>query len=200
MPIIKTVTFAGDRTFAVSINDICDEPVEAITNAANGYLQNAGGVARAISSAAGPAYEEDCARHIEAHGRIPAGEAVVTGSGALAERGIKGIINAVGPEWDSLEARERPQDYPPEVEALLARTIGNVLLRASEQGWISVSYPAISSNIFRVPHDICARAYIDGMRSFFADRPEAAPREIRLCNINEGEPIRTVLAEMDRLR
>ncbi len=40
----------------------------------------------------------------------------------------------------------------------------NSLLRAHERGWRSLSFPAISSGILAVPHEVCARAYVAGVR------------------------------------
>lgn len=51
---VRKHTHLGDgRRFLVVINDLLWEPVDAIVNAANGHLAHGGGVAAAISAAAG---------------------------------------------------------------------------------------------------------------------------------------------------
>ncbi len=54
-------------------------------------------------------------------------------------------------------------------------------LRAHERGWASVSFPAVSSGIFAVPLDVCARAYVRAVRGFFAAHPDTSLRRVRLC-------------------
>ena len=57
---------------------------------------------------------------------------------------------------------------------------------AREQGWRSVSFPAVSSGIFAVPLDICARSYLEAVR-------EAEITTVRLC-LRDAPVIEAVLA------
>ena len=63
--------------------NLLDQPVDAIVNAANGHLAHGGGVAAAISSAAGPALDEESERIVRKRGPIPTGDAVITTAGDL---------------------------------------------------------------------------------------------------------------------
>lgn len=76
--------------------DITRRVVDAIVNAANGFLLGGGGVDGAIHRAAGPALlaeRQELRRTTYPHG-LPFGEAVATGSGVLRAR----LVNhAVGP-------------------------------------------------------------------------------------------------------
>jgi O-acetyl-ADP-ribose deacetylase (regulator of RNase III) len=60
--------------------------------------------------------------------------------------------------------------------------------RAHENGWESVSFPAVSSGIFAVPLAVCAHAYLKAAR--------ASPlRKVRLC-LRDQPVIDAVLQEM----
>jgi len=116
--------------------DLLAEPVDAIVNAANGHLAHGGGVAAIIARAAGTALQEECERLIAGRGPLPTGSALVTTAGRLP---FKGIIHAVGPRQGEGDEEKKL------VKALMA-SWG----RAHENGWESVSFPAVSSGIFAV--------------------------------------------------
>ena len=173
----------GGRAFEVVTGDLLAEPVDAIVNAANGRLAHGGGVAAAIARAAGPALEEDGDRIVGERGTIPVGDAVVTTAGRLP---FRGVIHAVGPH----------QGLGQE-EDLLAQALAAALLRAHERGWSSVSFPAVSSGIFAVPLEVCARAYVRAVRGFFTAHPGTSLRRVRLCLV-PGPLVDLVRAEMER--
>ena len=109
-------------------------------------------------------------------GHSPPGVAVVTGPGRLP---FKGVIHAVGPRYG--EGDE---------EAKLVAALCAAFACARERGWESVSFPAVSSGIFAVPLEICARAYLAAAR--------AAPiPNVRLC-LRDRPVIEAVLKEMNR--
>jgi O-acetyl-ADP-ribose deacetylase (regulator of RNase III) len=140
--------------------NLLDEPVEVIVNAANGHLAHGGGVAAIIARAAGPALQAESDRIVKSRGPLPTGAAVATTAGKLP---FKGVIHAVGPRQG--EGDEERKLF----EALTA-----VFQIAKERGWDSVSFPAVSSGIFAVPVDVCARAYLKAAR--------ASPiSNVRLC-------------------
>ncbi len=91
--LVKRIDYPNGRRFEVVIYDLLDEPTDAIINAANTGLSHGGGVAAAITKAAGPALDDDGNRIVRERGRIPVGEAVVTTAGKLH---FKGVIHAVG--------------------------------------------------------------------------------------------------------
>jgi O-acetyl-ADP-ribose deacetylase len=140
--------------------DLLDEPVDAIVNAANGHLAHGGGVAGIISRAAGPQLQAESDRLVRERGPFPTGSAVVTSAGKLP---FKGVIHAVGP-------RQGEGDEETKLVLALVTAFGC----AKERGWSSVSFPAVSSGIFAVPLEVCARAYLKAMR--------ASPlSKVRLC-------------------
>ncbi len=147
--------------------DLLAEPSDAIVNAANGQLAHGGGVAAAIARAAGPTLTEEGDRVVRERGVIPVGEAVVTTAGTLP---LKGVIHAVGPHQGLGQEEEK-----------LEKALRSAFLRAHEQGWTSVSFPAVSSGIFAVPLEVCARAYVAAVRGFWSDHPDSSVASIRLC-------------------
>ena len=157
----------GGRALEVVAGNLLEEPVDAIVNAANGHLAHGGGVAAAIARAAGPALVEEGDVLVRERGEVPVGEAVTTTAGDLP---FKGVIHAVGPYQGQGEEEER-----------LEKALRSAFLRAHEQGWASVSFPAVSSGIFAVPLDVCSRAYVAAVRGFWAERPETSVKSLRLC-------------------
>ncbi len=154
--------------------NLLEEPVDAIVNAANGHLAHGGGVAGVIARAAGPALVEESERIVKRQGPLPTGAAVVTTAGRLP---FKGVIHAVGPRYGEGDEERKLFD------ALRA-----AFRCAQERGWESVSFPAVSSGIFAVPLDICARAYLRAAR--------ASPLcNVRLC-LRDQPVIDAVLKEM----
>ncbi len=154
--------------------NLLKEPVDAIVNAANGHLAHGGGVAGIIARAAGPALQEESDRLVRARGPFASGTAVVTGAGRLP---FKGVIHAVGPRHG--EGDEERKLF----EALTA-----AFACARERGWEALAFPAVSSGIFAVPLEVCARAYVRAGR--------ASPlRNVRLC-LRDQPVIDAVLKEM----
>jgi O-acetyl-ADP-ribose deacetylase (regulator of RNase III) len=180
-PVIAREEYLGGRAFEVVTGDLLSEPVDAIVNAANGHLAHGGGVAAAIARAAGPALAEEGDRIVSSQGAIEVGEAVVTTAGRLP---FKGVIHAVGPHQGI--GRE---------EELLVQALAVAFRRAHERGWSSVSFPAVSSGIFGVPLEVCARAYVRAVRAFFDAHPDTSLRTIRLC-LFPGPLVELVKAEL----
>ena len=102
------------------------------------------------------------------------GKAVLTGAGKLP---FKGVIHAIGPRQG--EGGE---------EAKLLRALTAAFSCAGEHGWDAISFPAVSSGIFAVPLDVCARAYIAAARS-------AQISKVRLC-LRDQPVIDAVLKEL----
>jgi O-acetyl-ADP-ribose deacetylase len=156
--------------------NLLDEPVDAIVNAANGHLAHGGGVAGIIARAAGPALQSESELLVQKHGPFQTGSAVVTTAGKLP---YKGVIHAVGPRRGEGEE-----------EAKLVQALTAAFERARERGWTSVSFPAVSSGIFAVPLEVCARAYVKAAR--------ASPlSNVRLC-LRDQPVIDAVLKELKK--
>ena len=83
--------------------DITSVPVEVIVNAANEELDHIGGVAYAISKAAGDKFQEESHTYVANNGNIPTSQVAVTGAGNLK---YKSVIHAVGPMWRGESTRK----------------------------------------------------------------------------------------------
>ena len=177
--LVGSVGYPGGKRFEVAVGDLLLEGTDAIVNAANGALSHGGGVAAAISRAAGPRMRAECERLVEARGVIPVGQAVVTTAGELP---FKGVVHAVGP-------RQGEGDE----EGKLVRALTSAFLLAQQKGWSSISFPGVSSGIFAVPQGTCARAYLGAVRKFWARQPDSTLRLIRLV-LFEGPLLQEVLS------
>jgi O-acetyl-ADP-ribose deacetylase (regulator of RNase III) len=181
---VSTLPLPGGRVFEAVVADLLAERSDAIVNAANGHLAHGGGVAAAIARAAGPELEQEGETIVARQGPIPTGEAVATTAGRLP---FKAVIHAVGPQ--------RGQGAE---EALLVRAVRSALERASERGFVSLSFPAVSSGIFAVPPETCARAYVRAVVEHVTACPGTSLRRIRLCLV-AGPLVELVRSEIGRV-
>jgi O-acetyl-ADP-ribose deacetylase len=129
---------AADR-IEVARADITRERVAAIVNAANVNLAHGGGVARAISSAAGPELQSACDRLIASRGPLDTGEAVATDAFGLP---CRKVIHTVGPVYGRHGGEEA---------RLLAAAHRNSIALAAELGLETLAFPAISCGIYGYP-------------------------------------------------
>jgi O-acetyl-ADP-ribose deacetylase (regulator of RNase III) len=131
--------------------DITERDVDVIVNAANSYLKHGGGVAAAIARKGGAIIQEESDR-IVAGGFVTVGSAVITIAGKLP---CKAVIHTVGPRMG-----EGDEDYK------LRKAVRSSLMIASEQGFKSISLPAISSGIFGFPKDKCSKILVEESERF----------------------------------
>lgn len=181
---VATLSLDGRRSLVVVVGDLLAQPVDAIVNAANGALAHGGGVAALIANRAGMELVREGDAIVARQGTIPVGEAVVTTAGKLP---FQGVVHAVGP-------RQGEGDE----ERKLAAAVASALDRAADRGWTSVALPAISSGIFAVPLDVCARGYVSGVRAHVRDRPDSSLREVRLCLLS-GPMVDVIQKEIRRV-
>jgi O-acetyl-ADP-ribose deacetylase len=148
----------GPAKLEICVADITTLAVDAIVNAANRSLLGGGGVDGAIHRAAGPQLLAAC----EKLGGCDTGSAKITPGFRLPARFV---IHAVGPVWSGGGSGE---------DDLLASCYRTALDLAAPQGVASVAYPAISTGIYRFPHDRAARIAVGTVVA----RVMAAPRGI----------------------
>jgi putative ATPase len=164
---IAVLPLPNGARLEVVVADLLAETTDAIVNAANGGLAHGGGVAGAISRAAGPELDRESEAIVRERGPIPTGEAVVTTAGRLP---FQGVVHTVGPRLGEGDEERR-----------LEQALTSAFRRAHERGWRSLSFPAVSAGIFAVPPDVCARAYVRAARRFFAEEPGTSLVLLRLC-------------------
>ena len=148
----------GGATVEVRKGDLTEFPVDVMVNAANEQLNHGGGIAGAISRKGGPVIQEESTKYVSRRGQVDVGKAVIlNGTGNLP---CKSIVHAVGPRWRGGKNKE---------PTLLSKAVYSSLRRTEENRFQSISFPAISSGIFGVPVDVCAKAIFDGVCNFFKD-------------------------------
>lgn len=121
--------------------------VDCIVNAANDRLMHGGGVAAAISQAAGYEFDLESRKYVEDNGPIPVGKCCVTSAGNLP---CKLVIHTVGPRWDDYRDKNR-------CLKLLYDSVEVTFKEADKRGMSSIAIPAISSGrSFNVhPNNFC---------------------------------------------
>lgn len=128
--------------------DITKFSGDAVVNAANSHLMHGGGVAKAISEAAGPGLDEEGQEELKSHGPISVGDALATRGFDLP---VTWVIHAVGPVYGEHVGSEAE---------LLARAYRSSLDLAREYGVETIAFPAISTGIYGYPLEEAARIAI----------------------------------------
>lgn len=134
--------------------DITKIKVDAIVNAANTSLLGGGGVDGAIHRAGGKDILEDCQKIRNKQGGCRVGDAVLTTAGTLP---AKFVIHAVGPVWNGGESNEME---------LLSKAYFNSLKIAADNNAQSVSFPNISTGIYKFPKEKAAKIAIRTVSDF----------------------------------
>lgn len=144
--------------------DITRETTDAIVNAANSSLLGGGGVDGAIHDAGGPAILSECRQIVSEIGRLAAGNAVITGGGALP---AKHVIHTVGPIFRDGNHRENET---------LASCHRESIRLADEHGLSSISFPAISTGAYGYPVNEAAPVALSS-----AIEALASSKHVKLC-------------------
>lgn len=151
MNLSKTISI-NKKHLTIKLGDITKEDGDAIVNAANEHLIHAGGVARAIATAAGPKLTEESNKI----GFVKTGEAVFTSGGNLK---VKYVIHTAGPIWKGGNSNEKN---------LLKSCLISSLELAEKLKVIKISIPAISTGIYGFPIDLASKILIDTAYIFLA--------------------------------
>ena len=118
--------------------DITKLHVDAVVNAANNGLYHGGGVARAISKAAGPELDKEGRHLVNQHGKLAESMVAVTTGGNMP---CKKVIHAVGPQWPKGADQQKEQ----RCLILLYETFKNIMEESNKYGFRSLAMPAVSS-------------------------------------------------------
>jgi O-acetyl-ADP-ribose deacetylase (regulator of RNase III) len=154
----------GTTKITIVQGDITKQKVDAIVNAANEDLKHGGGVARAISKAAGPKMQQYCDAMpvLTQDKKCPTGSAVITPAFDLEKVGIKKIVHATGPRGTT-----------PNKEKLLADAYKNSLQVAADNGLRTIAFPAISTAIFGYDINEATPIAFAAVKDFIKDHPKA---------------------------
>lgn len=147
-------TLPTGQTIQIIQGDITIEEVDAIVNAANEYLQHAGGVAWAISKKGGSTIQKESDEWIRQHGRVPHAHPAWTSGGQLP---AKYVIHAVGPVWGDGDE-----------DTKLESAVTGSLRVADELGCSSLALPAISTGIYGFPKERAAGIIFSTIEKYLA--------------------------------
>jgi O-acetyl-ADP-ribose deacetylase (regulator of RNase III) len=160
--------------------DITKIRVDAIVNAANTSLLGGGGVDGAIHRVGGKAILEECQKIRNKQGGCKVGEAVITTAGKLP---AKFVIHTVGPVWNNGNGNEG---------LFLSLAYSNCLKLALENEINSISFPNISTGIYRFPKEKAALIAFQTVSNFLMETDKFI-QVIFVCNDKENLNIYTEL-------
>jgi O-acetyl-ADP-ribose deacetylase len=158
------------RTFT---GDLTEERVDAIVNAANVHLEHGGGVAGAISRAAGPVVQRESDAWVAEHGPLRDDTAAVTGAGALP---CRLIVHVAGPVYDA--GRD-------DNDARLRAVVTAALDAGREQGARTMAFPAISAGIYGYPLVEATAVLVSAVADWVRAHPGELD-EIRLVGFDDA--------------
>lgn len=176
-PTVQESYILGTTRIALVQGDITKQKVEAIVNAANEDLSHGGGVARAISKAAGKRLQtySNAMPVIGGGQRCPMGKAVITPAFDLENRGVKKIIHTTGPRGTT-----------PGKEQLLRDAYMNSLQLAADNGLKSIAFPAISTAIFGYDINAATPIACATVKHFITTHPNAFD-EVRFVVFSDSD-------------
>lgn len=180
------------KKISVYKDDLTRHQVDIVVNAANGNLQHYGGLARAIVKAGGNQIQEECDAFIRNNEPLLEGQVMVSTSGDLP---CKKIIHAVGPKWKQDDTQKKLPRKKTKTEEYLKFAVRNAMEKAAEYN--SIAIPAISSGVFGVPRDICAKNIIEAVEEFCKRNPSANLSDIHLTN-NDDATVNVFVEEMKK--
>lgn len=160
-------------------------PVDVVVNASNEDLKHIGGLAEALSRAAGPELQRKCDEHVRKHGRLKPGCAVITEAGHLP---CRQVIHAIGPRW---KVEERAK-----CTLQLKKTVKESLRLAETYNYRSIAIPAVSSGIFGFPLKECTYSIVSAIKESLEESSESGSvKKICLVDVSDN----TVLAFTEAL-
>ena len=142
--------------FSIIKGDIVRVKTQAIVNAANTSLLGGGGVDGAIHKAAGKELLLEC----ETLGGCPTGEAKITGGYKLK---AEYVIHTPGAIWRGGNRGEAE---------LLANCYRNSLKLAQEHEITSISFPSISTGVYRYPVEKAAKIAVKEIMTFLDENED----------------------------
>jgi len=151
--------------------DITEYPADVIVNAANSSLLGGSGVDGAIHRKGGKEITENCMKIRDSQGKCNVGEAVITRAGNMP---FKNVIHTVGPVWQSGKNNE--------VELAEKNKLKNI------------SFPNISTGVYRFPKDLAAKTAINAVVEYL-EKNDFIEKVNFVCFENENFEIYRKLLE-----
>lgn len=140
----------GDRVVRLIRGDITDLEVEAFVFDITEDLKLGSGYGGAIAQRGGPSVQ----KQLDALGRLPVGEALVTSAGNMKSTHI---VHVNGPKF-----------HEPDTEGKLRRAVTAALTVAKENGIRQIAFPLIGTGLYQVPLDLSARVLVESVAAHLA--------------------------------
>ena len=134
---------------------LTEEREDAIVNPAVENLDHKGGAAKAIAQKGGKVIKKESEEYIKKYGNLPTGEAITTNAGDLP---CEKVIHVVGPIYPQNSMRDQKQREE------LRRAMKSILREMRKHKMNSVSFPSISTGMFRFPLELCAMIIRDELK------------------------------------
>jgi O-acetyl-ADP-ribose deacetylase (regulator of RNase III) len=141
----------GDKIIRLVRDDITDMEVDAFVYDITEDAKLGSGHGSAIQQRGGVKIQEA----LDAAGRCPVGEALITTGGLLK---AKHIIHANGPKF-----------CEPDEEGKLRRATEAALRLAEENGVETLAFPPMGTGLYQVPVDLCARVMVETVAAHLAN-------------------------------
>ena len=162
--------------------DITEYPADVIVNAANSSLLGGSGVDGAIHRKGGKEITEDCMKIRASQGKCTVGDVVITRAGNLP---FKNVIHTVGPVWQSGKNNEGN---------LLKKAYISSLELAEKNKLKNISFPNISTGVYRFPKDLAAKTAINAVIEYL-EKSDFIEKVNFVCFENENFEIYQKLLE-----
>ena len=174
-----------DLSVEIRVGDIFSASTDVIVNPANGGLSHGGGLAAAISRAAGSALDKEGDEYVAEHGQLATGDAIATTAGNLH---FKAVIHAVGPMMGSGDEMQK-----------LQQAITRCMEICEQHGWQSMAMPGISTGIFGVPAMYFGKALKNALKMYGGELSVLSHLKIYLGeeHFEEIAPIFTVFTQQE---
>lgn len=140
----------GGRVVRLVRGDITDMEVEAFVFDITEDLKLGSGYGGAIAQRGGQAVQKE----LEAAGKLPVGQALVTTAGNMK---AKYIVHVNGPKF-----------HEPDTEGKLRRAVKSALQVAAERGMKQIAFPPVGTGLYQVPLDLCARVLMETITAHLA--------------------------------
>ena len=172
----KIITYK-DCNIIIRKGDLTEEREDAIVNPATEDLNHKGGAAKIIAQKGGEVVQKESEEYIKKYGNLPTGEATTTNAGDLL---CEKVIHVVGPIYPNNSMRDQKQREE------LRSAVKSILREMRKHKINSVSFPAISTGIFRFPLELCAMIIGDVLKEAIDNDPEFYKnKRLVICNLDD---------------
>lgn len=173
----------GRTVLAAVAGELVDQPVEAIVVAGNQRAMFAAGAASTLWSAAG----EDVERELRTHAPFEIGAAFATGSGRLADRGVRTIVHAI--IAPGLGEKPKPRQIP----LAIAKSLELAAARRARS--IALPILGISFDADAGARVDAARVVIEALVQHLRTHPNRLERAILVSRFEDDlAPLQAVIA------